>query len=249
MKFCLLLPTRGRPIMLKNALDSLGKTMSGENKIAVYLATDNDDKRTHQFLSKIPDYVFEIVELRGNWGYHVGKKFKTLYEGADGDIYMLATDDIIFMTEDWDRVISKKLEEYPDRIVMLWGYNMWGEKYINKSSNPFLPDRVCKTLGYFTWYESPFWYHETWINEIFGRVEQMTGERRRIPMKEVRIKNLHPYRFKEIKKDDTGRKGEAMLMKYKPGKLFRDKEHTDWRQRDAEKLAKIIEEEKEEKTK
>lgn len=245
MKFCLLLPTRGRPIMLKNTLDSLEKTTSGENKIAVYLATDNDDKRTHQFLNEIPDYAFEIVERRGNWGYHVGKKFKALYEGAEGDIYMLATDDIIFMTEDWDRIISGKLEEYPDRIVMLWGYNMWGEEYINKPSNPFLPDRVCKTLGYFTWYESPFWYHETWIDVIFGQVEKMTGEQRRVPMKEVKIKNLHPFRFKEIQMDDTGRKGETMLMEHKPGKLFYDKEHTDWRKRDAEKLAKIIEEEKE----
>lgn len=235
MKFSLLLPTRGRPQKLNRLLKSIEETMSHEHEIEVQTWIDSDDKSTIGYIDHIPEFPFRVVRNVKERNAHVlGGKWNWLYRNADAEVYMICGDDLVFRARGWDTRIADTISKYPDRIVMVFGGDLG-----HIGTHPFLTKNVCETLGYITWEESPSWYHETWLIDIFERLKRITREIRVIRLDGVIIEHMH-YQHGKAKADKTYHEAVDARLKFKPGETFLKPENVRRREEAARKLASVV---------
>ncbi len=103
IKISLLLPTRGRPGLVRRFLDSVVATAFYIDKIEVVLRVDIDDKSRH------------LLDLRGvNSSLIVGApttmgeyNIQCLAKSV-GQIIMLVNDDVVIRSPGWDKIIIDK---------------------------------------------------------------------------------------------------------------------------------------------
>jgi len=112
-KITVLLPTRGRPEILKSSLESLIDRASNPKDIEVMLGIDEDDPETIEFVKeKIAPYLQENgVEARANIFKPIGYEnlhnyVNTLAGNGQGEWLFFWNDDGIMVTEGWDEVID-----------------------------------------------------------------------------------------------------------------------------------------------
>ena len=109
-----LIPTRGRPTMMFDALKSCWENESGQGGIEYLIALDDDDQKSIDYFTStiIPymdehevDYqVFTVPRL----GYiRLNEYLNYLASRADGAWYLFFNDDSRMKTKDWDNVIEK----------------------------------------------------------------------------------------------------------------------------------------------
>lgn len=113
----ILLPTRHRPELLLETVDSIIKTADNPDNVEILIRCDNDDSATLN--------IRDQLELRKNTKLIAGERFRgfqdvwkyllELGELAKGDLLMSFADDYRMITKGWDRM----LEGYLNRMCIL----------------------------------------------------------------------------------------------------------------------------------
>jgi glycosyltransferase involved in cell wall biosynthesis len=138
-KISLLLPTRGRPHLIRRLFDSLALCTDKLEDIEIILYLDEDDE-TGREISEARFSLIKIVGPRLSMG-----AYNTICLGrASGDLIMLMNDDVIVRTSAWDRRVAELGRTIPDGIFLAYPNDL----HIGKRmcTFPILTRKACEVL-------------------------------------------------------------------------------------------------------
>ena len=170
MKFAILTPSRQRPGRLDSFIQSVHGLANDKGRVFTYNYIDSDDPRIkayEEYQRKQPvnniNCIGEPQSVSKSWNVIAQK---AIDDGAD--VLIMGNDDMLYRTQDWDLLLDKEIEKFPDHI-----YCMWFEDLINGSNHCAFPivSRVWyETLGYFAPGIFNFGYNDTWTFDIAKRI-------------------------------------------------------------------------------
>lgn len=167
MKCSVLMPTRERPEMAKESIESLGK---GDFEVLLYV--DEDDKRIDDYKKLVSKKVKLLIAPRLTY-YRFHEMINELSKRAKGDWLLLWNDDA-FMQGDW----IQHLYDYDHEKVNVM---RWGSSPNNLNLFPAISRKMYEVQGYFSM--SP--HCDSWAMDISKElgcerwVHGMTIEHRR----------------------------------------------------------------------
>lgn len=176
----ILLPSRGRPDNVRRLVKSVLDTADKPDDIEIIVRLDYDDPTLNDLMDNPPQnttvFAGERVVLSEMWN--------ECYELSKGDILMHCGDDIVFRTDGWDTAINQTFEEYPDRIVFVFG-NDDSPHNGNFGTHGFIHRKWAEAVGYFVppYFSSDF--NDTWLNDV----AKMIGRHRHI---QILTEHMHP---------------------------------------------------------
>lgn len=167
MTVALCIPTRGKPEMLRIAVEAARKgARLPDTKIVV--GFDADDQ------TKFDTGETDSVAPRED---SVGAKYNRLFREVEADIYVQGVDDLI-MSDGWDEALAAATT-FPDGIgAIYYGRPMGGAPGGFALTKTFL--EIIKGFPE----QFPFWWYDTWIHEIAN----MTG---RITWAQIDVQHLN----------------------------------------------------------
>lgn len=170
----ILCPTRGRPGNVRRLVQSAEQTASGPVEFVFYC--DNDDHVSQEVCAELGTVIIgPRIVLSQMWN--------RCYEQATGDVFMHCGDDIVFRTPDWDGMVLRTFERYPDRIALVHGRD--GIHDQNLATHGFLHRAWVDAAGYFV---PPYFssdYNDTWNTEVADRLG------RRVYLAEMYTEHMH----------------------------------------------------------
>lgn len=162
----ILVPTRGRPEKITRLLDSLGEHANVE----VIVGCDDDDPT----MEATPVYR-NVRFIHGPRHDTLGALFNTLAAEAKGDWLMAMGDDYVMETENWAEILLNCGKQLPLR---------YGVMFARDPHHPNFTTIFCihrntySKLGYFTPSFFPYWFVDTWWDEI----AEITGIKLEMPI-------------------------------------------------------------------
>lgn len=111
----LLVPTRGRPALLRRFLDSVAATARHPERIEVVLVVDQDDPAS----LLIEEPRLTIRRVIGPAGRTMGELNTAGYAASVGEFVMLLNDDVIVRTRNWDDTVLACFRRFPDPFVLV----------------------------------------------------------------------------------------------------------------------------------
>ena len=153
----ILCPSRGRPELAKNMIDTAIATSTVPLEFLLYLNSDDPELPRYQ---ELIDSKYYSVGLDRSPCY----SWNLLAESAKYDILFLIGDDAEFVTQHWDLKIINKFNQYPDKIACVYPLN--GAVSKNKNPHFCLHKNWVKLLGYFVPPQFWHWYVDTWTAKI-----------------------------------------------------------------------------------
>ena len=170
----ILMLTRGRPEKVVQALSSLDKLAGNRDKIELWVYVDDDDIRTLDFIASEWD---KNIGIQVNW--HVssrpithGAAFTELWSvSSNAGIYMVFCDDYLVNTDNWDAAVREIFRNIPgDRIAV--GY--LSDPLMPKGGITFMVETAewINQVGYFVVPYFPYWYGDTWLQQIAEMVDR-----------------------------------------------------------------------------
>jgi hypothetical protein len=199
---------------------------TAKNEVDICLYIDDDDPLS------IP--VAEELGL----AYKIGPRIRKITQAwneilpiARGEILEQGNDDVRYCTSGWDVMVQEAFDEVPDKIMCLHGLDRFGHGS-NFGPHAFTSKRWTDCLGYFIapYFSSDF--GDAWLCELAN----MIGRRRYLPFI---IEHLHfSQGMAEIDENTADR-----LQRHReddPDTLYYSPQMQAERQRDAQKLAKLM---------
>lgn len=196
-RISLLLPTRGRPELLRRFLESVLARSERPDLVEVVVYADEDDPMSHGFQ-------VEGLEVRTIVGPRVtmGDYNTACFERSRGDILVLSNDDVVIQTRGWDRKLRELDATINDRIYLAYPNDLF--KGRDLSAFPILSRRACQMLGR----PFPHEYRGAFIDyhllDIFKRLER-NGHQRLVYLEDVVFEHMH-YRTGKGDYDEIYRK-------------------------------------------
>jgi glycosyltransferase involved in cell wall biosynthesis len=218
-----LLPSRGRPENIHRLVRSIFDTSTTDIEVIVRL--DDDDPKLTEYLDSPPKNTTMFTGKRDV----LSKYWNECYERAKGNILMHAGDDIIFRTKDWDTMVIKEFEMYPDNIVFVYG-NDGSAHNGNFGTHGFIHRDWAETVGYFV---PPYFssdYNDTWLNDV----AKMIGRHVHL---DFLTEHMHPD-LNKAELDLTHKERIARHKRDKVSLLYANKH--DERLKDADKLREVM---------
>ncbi len=209
----IVLPSRGRPDVIKGMISSARSMASGDVQIIVALH-ENDPAKGQ--------YDRSGAEFREMKSAPTSWMWNTLGMSARGDVIMMAADDFGFMTKGWDSLLRAGAP--PDNI---WVANFAQSQSAASFGNGYaITARTRGLLGYFTAYWFEHWCSDKWMTDVAnlaGRLRQM--------------KNIW---IQHIKRDDDTRRtmANAGWVHIRDTKIY--EASYAWREAEANKLKDAI---------
>ena len=168
-KISLLCPTKNRYLKFKRFADSLISKTYNINRIELLICFDSNEK-------EIKDYEYEISKLIEK-GIIIKKYFKDLGSHAlrnnylakqcEGDIIFPINDDLVFVTNNWDKIIDEEFSRnYKSNPFCVWINCDRKYKKLDYSAFPVINYAWYKRLGYIVPEVFKFWYLDWWICEV-----------------------------------------------------------------------------------
>jgi glycosyltransferase involved in cell wall biosynthesis len=149
-----LIPSRGRPSKLARCLKSLG---THEN-VEVLIATDVDD--CSEYASVIEGYGQHFIAPRPKT---LGVCINELAAKAAGNLLFFLGDDYVIEAPDWPERIMRAARKLPDQVGVLYPRCVSHPGFANL---PVISRRTYNALGYYMSPYFPFWFIDTWWEEI-----------------------------------------------------------------------------------
>jgi hypothetical protein len=179
------LPSRGRPEMCRKAVGSAYRT-GIDVEVIVYL--DDDDPR-------IEDYMvtnFVIGKPRRS-----GEAIRHMMGLAKGDLFYFGSDDITWVTQDWDEIFREKMPEHGLAVL----YPDMGD-----SCNPCFSRKWVETVGLWPEYFKHFG-PDTWYADIAKRA----GTLIRVPEVKMKHERVRDETYSRTRADGDGLFAQRML--------------------------------------
>jgi len=168
--FSIILPTRDHPTLAKRLFESIVKTTSEPDSLEIVLYTDKDD--TESCMLSHPS--LSISKLSGE-GETIGNITRKCYEKSAGRFIMLANDDMIFQTKDWDKKVLEAFSRFKDEVALVYGNDLYYGRRM--STFPILSRTACELMDKIC----PAQYRRHCIDphvlDIFKRLERLGHER------------------------------------------------------------------------
>jgi len=181
VKISMLLPTRNRPELLKQFLDSVVKTSRYLSEIEIVLYIDDDDQSTQELDYKELN-IIRLVGPRLSMGEY---NHACLYH-SNGKIIILVNDDVIIETRYWDDQVKNADKINEDKIYLSYPSDTI---MVKDCSFPILSRKTCDLLIQ----PFPFAYKKLFIDihlmDIFKRLSY-AGENRIHYLENVVFKHL-----------------------------------------------------------
>lgn len=182
----LLCPTRGRPDNIRRLVGSAHRHATGPLEFAFYVDEDDPTRnRVRQIAGQcIPDPAQSHIQIVEGPRVVLSQMWNECAKVAHHDVMMHCGDDLLFHTPGWDRLVLDRFEQFPDRIVLVYGRD--GIHNQNLATHGFLHRRWVDTVGYFV---PPLFasdYNDTWLDEVARKI----GRREYVP--EVYYEHMHP---------------------------------------------------------
>jgi len=188
-----LLPTRGRPELVKRFINSAKILADYPELFEIILYIDEDDSS--------PPIQSNCKNLKIIYGPRtsMGKCNSRCLAEAIGEIIVLANDDVVLKTKGWDTEIRKIHEKYPDGIYLAYPNDLFKKK--RGAAFPILSRKTCAILAqpFPSIYKGSF--IDTHILDIFIRLKFL-GLNRIHYLEGVIFEHLH-FRNGKSKIDET----------------------------------------------
>lgn len=194
IKISLLMPTRGRPLLVNRFLKSLKKLTCNQMRIEVIIYVDDDDYESHSISSSDLNIKVIIGPRKTMGAYNT-----ECYEKATGDVIILVNDDMVIQTKNWDLKIDDLHNSIEDQIYLAYGNDLFKGKDL--CAFPILSKKTCELLKrpYPIEYRGAF--IDTHLFDIFKRLEKV-GVNRTFYMEDLIFEHMH-YRLGKAEKDQT----------------------------------------------
>lgn len=162
---CLLCPTRARPEQCRRMIESIELTAS--DMIYVCLAFSEEDAVDYDIpigkLSRhvsISHYIMPDCPTAFKWNYMAEHQMQK----KEHDIFMLAADDMIFITPGWDNALTKHYQSLQGNRSHV--YSLRDSRDSIGTPHPIVTKEYIDAMGYFLPPIFLHWYVDTWTVEI-----------------------------------------------------------------------------------
>lgn len=167
-----LIPARGRPLELARGIRSLRDAAERDPTVEILVAIDDDDEAFH----RAPFLDPSIRILTGPRPATLGAKLNALAAAARGDILWFLADDYVIDTPGWPERFRTAVGALPDGIGVLYPHDGLHEDH---ASFPLVTRRMMNAIGYFAPVWFPYWFIDTWWDELgilIGRRQRIDVE-------------------------------------------------------------------------
>lgn len=179
MTVSLVIPSRGRPDLLRQSVDAaLASSFLSSTRIVVGLDSDTNDKIDANLLWSSKTIV--SVEDRED---SLGAKYNRCQRAHEADLYVLGSDDVAMVTPGWDEQLEKTAKVFPDQIGVVYFADMPGVFQAGQA----VTHRLVELMGYLCQPYTPFWWHDTWLHEIAAMIGRIVK-----PSPDVRMEAIGP---------------------------------------------------------
>lgn len=163
MKINVCVPTRGKKQYLAEYLGETLRNIAMPDTLAI-VGCDSDDELPPLRPSR---HMVLSVEPRED---SLGAKYNRCARAYDADLYVLSMDDVAISTKGWDEILAKYAAFFKDGIGYLYiGREIHGERLPSMLA---VTRRVVDLIGFCPEY-FPFWWNNTWIDEIATLVQRI----------------------------------------------------------------------------
>lgn len=232
MKISLLVPTRNRPEQMTRLWQSALDTADTPEDLEIVFYIDDDDASSiAEYKSMKTDQVQAVIGER----IILSQMWNGAYELATGEVFMHCGDDIIFRSENWDKIVRKAFKQFDDKILFVYGRDgIWDNEELG--THGFIHKNWVDTIGYFVPPYFDYGGNDGWLTEVATIIKR----KRFVP--EIYTEHMH-FSVNKSKKDATyGGQPVRHKKRYggKPGaaKLWADTAKE--RAEDARKLQEFI---------
>jgi SEC-C motif/Glycosyl transferase family 2 len=149
-----LIASRARPQKLARCL----KSLSTHENVEVLIATDEDD--SSDYASVIKGYGQHFIAPRPKT---LGVCINELAARATGKLLFFLGDDYVIEAPNWPERIMRAAEKMPGQIGVLYPRCVFHRGFANL---PIISRRMYNALGYYMPPYFPFWFIDTWWDEI-----------------------------------------------------------------------------------
>lgn len=164
--------TRGRPDLLRA---SVAETCRGieQPDTRIVLGVDMDDAPSIAAADDIRerhgDRIVVSVAARED---SLGAKYNRCHMAQEADLYVVGCDDTSIVTKGWDWHLSAAANLFEDGIgTVYFGNNLPGVFQAGIA----ITSRQIAMQGYFMQPYTPFWWHDTWADEIGRMLDRVIG--------------------------------------------------------------------------
>ena len=203
-KISILLPTRERSKKFERMLKSLLNTCYNTQRIEILLLTNEDDNELKNYQEIIKNENYNNITIKlfiKNLETHAIRN-NFLVKKSDGDIIFPINDDMIFVSNNWDRVIDKEFSKINhEKPYGIWISSNIKYRYLH-CDFPIINKAWYKKLGYVGSEFFNFWYLDTWICDLCLRsgkfivtphikVDQLSANRFDKEIDSTHLKNIN----------------------------------------------------------
>jgi hypothetical protein len=168
----LLLPTYRRTAFLDKTLASIEETTGDKSSIFLCMYIDDDDSETLAYIAsfKIKRFSYRILTFVAHKTQSMGAMISYLYKNSPrADIYMAIVDDYVFGTRGWDSLVYEAFSLHSDGLMMAFPQDPTSPGNV---TFVILGSKWIDTLGRFLTDYFPFWYDDSWIDEVAQMVQR-----------------------------------------------------------------------------
>jgi hypothetical protein len=160
-----LVPTRGRIDKLHVMLTTLYETASDVNNVEVVARVDEDDTTTIDYIDALPQIIGVCLPRIG-----YAKNARMVNECASmasGNLLLVANDDLVFKTKDWDLRLEARASGYADGM-----FDLGVDTVLNNANFcfPCVSRELVDLFGFF--FDERLLYPDIWMRDVmmpFGR--------------------------------------------------------------------------------
>lgn len=165
------LATRGRPSLVTSTVNKMAE-VSVLDDTRIVVGFDDDDDPGFAFERIAHPKVIRSVAPRED---SLGAKYNRCAAQRPADLYTCATDDCTIATRGWDALLTEVAGKvFPDGIgIIYFGSMKAAGLESGLPSMQAVTRKLVERMGYFCVPYFPFWFHDTWIDEIghmIGRI-------------------------------------------------------------------------------
>lgn len=164
MNIALCIASRGHPIDLLRVIKETDERVKDPSSVTISVALDDDDESNPEK----PETKSNLVWSIGPREDSLGAKYNRAATNAPADYYALGADDNVFKTQDWDEKIREGVSLLPDN----FGFIYFGRLDGTLPTQMAIPHALIERQGFLFPPYFPFWFHDTWTDEI----AHMTGK-------------------------------------------------------------------------
>lgn len=193
-KISILCPSRQRVKKTERFLNSLYQKSKDIKNLEILILLDKDEKFDLDYRNLVAKFnkISNIIFIHNKDFLTNSERMNYLASVSTGEILVVANDDMIFLTTDWDHLLNYEFSKTKKNEP----FSVWlkcDRKYLYLDASAFPAINKCwyDKLGYLSYSKFRMWYLDTWICDL-GRKTGLF-----IVSKNIKVKQFHANSYKD----------------------------------------------------